>query len=185
MKTDELEKFVSENREGFDEFEPDPAIWAQVQKNTAKQKSFSVYKLMIRVAAVVIIFISSYVFHDYQSENKRSALLMEQADQDQLEEARNFFEAKAYYASLIGDKEKEVFELIGEYPEIKQEIKDEFKAVDAELSELQKDLKDGAMTEVIIESMIQKYRLKLTILEEVLSAISSENNNKKIEQHEI
>lgn len=94
MKTDELEKFVNENREGFDEFTPDPAIWAQIQKNTTKVKTFSIYKLMLRVAAVVVIFVSSYLFHDYRSESKRSALLMKQADQSQLEEARNFLKLK-------------------------------------------------------------------------------------------
>lgn len=185
MKTDELEKFVNENREGFDEFTPDPAIWAQIQKNTTKVKTFSIYKLMLRVAAVVVIFVSSYLFHDYRSESKRSALLMKQADQSQLEEARNFFEAKAYYASLIGNREKEVFDLIEEYPEIKQEIKEEFKEVDQELSALQKDLKDGAMNQVIIEAMIQKYRLKLSILEEVLSALSEDQNTQKTVEHEI
>jgi hypothetical protein len=185
MKTDELEKFVNENRDGFDDLTPDPAIWPQIQKNTTKVKTFSIYKLMLRVAAVVVIFVSSYVFHDYRSENKQSAMLMEAADQSQLEEAKNFFEAKAYYASLIGNKEKEVFHLIKEYPELKNELKTEFKEVDRELSELQKDLKDGAMNEVIIEAMIQKYRLKLNILEEVLLAISEDQNTQKTVEHEI
>ncbi len=185
MKTDELEKFVNENRDGFDDLTPDPAIWAQIQKDTTKVKTFSIYKLILRVAAVVVIFVSSYVFHDYRSENKHSAMLMEEADQSQLEEAKNFFEAKAYYASLIGNKEKEVFLLIKEYPDLKNELKTEFKEVDRELSELQKDLKDGAMNEVIIEAMIQKYRLKLSILEEVLLALSEDQNTQKTVEHEI
>ena len=185
MKTDELEKFVNENREGFDEFSPDPAIWVQIQKNVTTIKTFSIYKLMLRVAAVIVIFISSYIFHDYRSENKESALLIETADQTQLDEAKNFFEAKAYYATLIVKKEKEVFKLAKNYPEITKELKTEFKEVDQELSELQKDLKDEAMNEVIIEAMIQKYRLKLSILEEVLFALSADKNNQKKPQHEI
>ncbi len=185
MRTDELEKYVNENRDGFDEFIPDPAIWAQIQKNTTKVKTFSIYKLMLRVAAVVVIFVSSYVFHDYQSESKRAALLMEEADQNQLDEAKNFFEAKAYYATLIGNKEKELFSLIKDYPELKNELKDEFKAVDKEISELQKDLKDGAKTEVIIEAMIQKYRLKLSILEEVFLALSEDQHTQKTVEHEL
>lgn len=185
MKTDELEKFVNENRDGFDEFTPDPAIWAQIQKNATKVKTFSIYKLMLRVAAVVVIFVSSYVFHDFRSENKQAAMLMQEADQNQLEEAKNFFEAKAYYASLIGHKEKEVFDLMKDYPDLKNELKDEFEEVDDELSELQKDLKDGAMNEVIIEAMIQKYRLKLSILEELLFALTADQNTQKTVEHEI
>jgi hypothetical protein len=41
------------------------------------------------------------------------------------------------------------------------------------------------MNEVIIEAMIQKYRLKLNILEEVLLAISEDQNTQKTVEHEI
>ena len=185
MKSDELEKFVSQNRDDFDDFTPDPAIWAQVQKNIEPKKTISIKRIMYRAAAVLVIFISSYVFHDYRSEKKQSALLMEQADEEQIQEARNFFETKAYYTSMIGNKQKEVFSLTKDYPELTKELRTEFKEVDQQLSDLQKDLKDGASNEEIIEAMIQNYRLKLAILEDVLLELSSENTNEKPLEHEI
>ena len=185
MKTDDLEKFVNENRDGFDDFSPNPALWVQVHKNIKPVKIFSFAKMIYRAAAVIVIFISSYYYHDYRYENKQAALLLEYADPAQIENAKNFFEAKAYYASLILNKEKEVFDLTKDFPEIKKELKNEFKEFDKQISELQKDLKDEASNEMIIEAMIQNYRQKLTILEDILLALKNEKNDKNNIQHEI
>ncbi|PKP32686.1 MAG: hypothetical protein CVU00_11520 [Bacteroidetes bacterium HGW-Bacteroidetes-17] len=185
MKTDDLEKFVSENRDGFDDFTPDPALWAQVQKNIKPTRSFSFQKVIYRAAAVIVIFILSYYYHDYRYENKQAALLLEYADPVQIENAKNFFEAKAYYASMIVNKEKEVSELTKDFPELRRELKLEFQEVDKRLSELQKDLKDEASNEIIIEAMIQNYRQKLSILEDILLALKNDNNDKNNIQHEI
>ena len=185
MKTDELEKFVIENRDGFDDFDPDPAIWAQVQKNVKPVRKISATRILLRVAAVIVIFISSYVFHDYQTESSRATFMMEQADANQIEAAKNFFEAKAYYTSMIGSKEREVFELSKNYPQIKKELISEFKEIDQEQNELQKDLKDGASNKEIIEAMIQNYRIQLDILESVLYELSTEINDEKYQENEI
>ena len=100
MKPDKLEKFVIDNRDGFDDFEPDPAVWAQVQNNIKPVRKISWVKIASRVAAVAVIFITSYVFHDFMSERKQSAILAEQADPEQIEEVNNYFEAQAYYTSM-------------------------------------------------------------------------------------
>lgn len=185
MKTDELEKFVTQNRKGFDDLSPDEALWAKIQTKTKPVRSISVTKILLRIAAVFLIFVASYYYHDYRAEKKQSAFLMSEADAGQLEEAKNFFEAKAYYTSLIGNKEKEVFNLSKDYPEIKQEVKLEFKELDQELTALQKDLRDGASNEQIIEAMIQNYRIKLEILEDLLLELSTVKNEEKNNQHEI
>lgn len=185
MKKDELEKYVIENRNGFDNFDPDPALFAQVQENIRPKRKISVSKIFLRIAAVIVIFISSYILHDYQSESNRATFLMEQADAVQIEEAKNFFDAKAYYTSIIGSKEKEVFGLSKNYPQIKKELISEFKEIDQEQSELQKDLKDGASNKEIIDAMIQNYRIKLDILENLLLELSTETNDKKYQENEI
>jgi len=185
MKTDDLERFVIENRDGFDDFNPDPALWNQVQKNIKPTKSFSFSKMIYRAAAVIVIFISSYYYHDYRYNNKQAALLLEYADPTQIENAKNFFEAKAYYASMIVNKEKEVSKLTKDFPELRKELKLEFQEVDKRLSELQNDLKDEASNEIIIEAMIQNYRQKLSILEDILLALKTDKNDKKNIQHEI
>jgi len=111
--------------------------------------------------------------------------LIEQADANQIEEAKSFFDAKAYYTSMINSKEKEVFDLSKNYPEIKRELLSEFKEIDSEQNELQIDLKDGASNKEIIDAMIQNYRIKLDILESVLRELSTETNDEKHQEYEI
>ncbi len=185
MKPDELEKFVTQNRDGFDDFEPDPAIFAQVQQNIKPARKFNPVKILWRAAAIIIIFVSSYFFHDYQSEKRQVNQLIEQADENQIKEARLFFEARAYYSSMIQNKEKEVFALTKNYPKIKKELKDEFKEIDKEIKSLQNDLKDGVSNQEIIEAMIQNYRIKLEILENVWHELSTEVKEEKTQSNEI
>ncbi len=185
MKTDELEKFVIENRNGFDDLEPDTALFAKVQKNIKPTRKITASKIILRIAAVIVIFFSSYIFHDYQEERNRATFLIEQADANQIEQAKDYFDAKAYYTSMIGNKEKEVFSLSKNYPQIKRELLSEFKEIDKEQNELQKDLKDGASNKEIIDAMIQNYRIKLDILESVLKELSTETNDNKYQENEI
>jgi len=182
MKTDDLEKFVIDNREEFDEFTPDPAVWAQIQSDIKPVRKISWTKIAMRAAAVVVIFITSYVFHDYMSHQDNINMLAEEADAESIEEANSFYEAKAYYTSMIENRQEEVNGLVKEYPEIKKDLKTEFKELDGVLTDLQKDLKDGAANEMIVEAMIQNYRIKLEILEEVLNELKIEKKDINHEQ---
>ena len=70
MKQDKLEKFVSENRQAFDEFEPSLQNWEQINKNIQPKKPNLFLKISWQVAAAIVIFVSSYYFHDYINNDK-------------------------------------------------------------------------------------------------------------------
>jgi len=59
--------------------------------------------------------------------------------------------------------------------------------LDSVYADLRRDLKDNAANEEVIEAMIQNYRLKLEILEDVLSQMRQANNNHNNEEkdHEV
>lgn len=70
MKQDKLEKFVSENRQAFDELEPSMQNWEQINKNIQPKKSNLFIKMSWQVAAAIAIFVASYYFHDYINNDK-------------------------------------------------------------------------------------------------------------------
>ena len=73
MKQDKLEHFIIENRDDFDVYEPSDELWDRIQKSSPKVIQLNWKTIAVRVAAVVVIFIASYFFHDMmQSENTQN-----------------------------------------------------------------------------------------------------------------
>jgi hypothetical protein len=77
-------------------------------------------------------------------------------------------EARAYYSGQISNMEAEVYRISGADSPLRAEIDIEFEELDRVFTELKADLKDNAANEEVIEAMIQNYRIKLQILEEIL-----------------
>ena len=97
---------------------------------------------------------------------------------------RELIEAEAYYSSLISIKKEEVFRLTASNPEVRHEIDMEMVDLDRVFSELKEDLKDNADNEEVIEAMIQNYRVKLDILEEMLLELKQTNESQTEKGHE-
>ncbi len=93
------------------------------------------------------------------------------------------FEAEAYYTAQINTRKQEVFQLAGSNKQLIQDINIEFEELDQVLEELKQDLNDYTATEEIIEAMIQNYRLKLMILEDMLYQMkAADDNNEQNDQ---
>jgi hypothetical protein len=169
MKPDKLEQFILDNRSDFDDQLPSPESWDKIKTNIRPVRTVNWTARMVRVAAAVVIFVSSYIFIDYTLNRGNNGY--DYAEQDDIEILDNIpvlVEAKAYYSSQINHMEKEVYSLAGEDKHIRAEIDMEFEELDRVFNELKTDLKDNAANEEVIEAMIQNYRIKVQILEEIL-----------------
>lgn len=190
MKQDKLEQFIVENRDGFDVYEPSDELWDRIQKPAPKVIKLNWKTIAVRVAAVVVIFIASYFFHDMmQSENNNQIAQqdMEMEDQ-QMEQVQVLMEAEVFYSSQINNTKDEIFQISGNDKELIDDINLDMDELDEIFQELKDDLKDNSDNEEVIEAMIQNYRIKLQVLEEILKQLNktknpkiNENNNK----HEI
>ena len=183
MKPDRLERFVLDNKDGFGPSMPAPDVWDKIQKRERqKENHFNWGMVLSRAAAVAIIFISSYYFHEYRSiVNDRSGDKIEVTGLDQQESAyQEMEEAESYYNSQIKYKKNELFDLTEDSPELQKDINRDLSELDNILSELKSDLKDNAANQEVIEAMMQNYMLKLEILEDMLNQIKPTNkqNNK-------
>ena len=90
-----------------------------------------------------------------------------------------------YYSSEIQFKKQELFQLTINTPEIQKSINAELEELDNLFVQLKEDLGDQANNDEVIEAMIQNYRIKLEILNQMLQQIKTKNrkNNNHEEIH--
>ncbi|MDD4372497.1 MAG: hypothetical protein PHG67_01130 [Bacteroidales bacterium] len=185
---DKLEKFVSQNKEQFDVLEPSPLLWNGVRersilmKNRRLSLNHPLVKWSMRIAAAVVIFVASYYWHDFQSQRSERLL-----SQDQLKPSllTDLLEAGYYYNAKINVETERFYKATADNNSLRDEIQTELDELDQEFLKLKQDLMDNADNEDVIAAMIQTYRLKLSILQDILSQLQSENSGKNISDENI
>jgi hypothetical protein len=185
MSPDKLEKYILDHREDFDDMEADPSVWERISKPEAPVIRINWKDVAWKAAAVAVIFTASYFFHDFMASRKNpDARQLSEMNEEASPMVRELIEAEAYYSSLINMKKEEVFRLTTSNPDVRHEIDMELVDLDRVYSELKDDLKDNAANEEVIEAMIQNYRLKLEILEEMLMVLKQTNESQNENDHE-
>ena len=187
MKTDKLEQFIIDNRNEFDDLEPNPAIWDKIQKREPKTVELNWTKVLVGAAAVAVIFVSSYIFFDYINRQNNVSLVAETevVDPGDAGMYEDLMEAAFYYTSQIEQRKQEFYQLTGNDAPLREEINIELDDLDKIFRELKEDLKDNADNEEVVVAMIQNYRLKLEILEEIVLQMEPAKENTKNNENEI
>lgn len=188
---DKLEKFIKENRNQFDTLEPGDHLWENIAGDDPKIRSINWKDVAMKIAAAVVIFIASYFFHDLINSDGKSEMAFDDKkeiiDEETNPKMNDLYEAEAYYTSQIDIAKQELIDQEDVSPEIKMELRNEFLELDSTYADLENDLKENVGNERVVEAMIQNYRIKLEILEEVLSQLkeTEENKNSKPKEYEI
>lgn len=167
---DKFEKFVKENRESFEFHDPDPEIWNRIESNLRFKNKSGWKQILRRVAVVAVIFSASYVvnemIHRYQhGEYKTGAVATKNTANPGLTEA------EAYYTSLLNQKMDELKPVMANCPALEEELNYDMSELDSVYTDLKKDLKENMANQEVVEAIIENYRLKIRILEDLLSEI--------------
>lgn len=168
MKTDPLEDFMKKNREGFDFLEPSPYLFEKITLNEKKSKKIPLYSSLLKIAIAAAIFVAGFFLSKslYFNNNQSN-------ESFQHENIPALYEARLYYSNLIDQKYHQILTLTQNDPQIENELKSAFSEIENEYKVLSHDLNDDVMNKEIIEVMIQSYRLKLGILEDMLDQMKS------------
>jgi hypothetical protein len=186
MKTDKLEKFIIDHRSEFDDLDPSPALWEKIGKREPEKPEVNWTSILLRVAAVIVIFVSSFIFIDYLNNQDNASQLAEtEIEAEDGEIYQELIEAEFYYSSQIEQRREEFYQVAGNNTPLREEINIELSELDKIFRDLKEDLKDNADNEEVVVAMIQNYRLKLEILEEILLQLDSSNDKKKDHENEI
>ncbi len=184
MKEDRLEQFIAENRDQFDLYDPDDKVWKEVRKTIHSKQRFISWKTVAwRAAAVIVIFAASFMFWEYL--NNSDILIGRQEKKVQKLDIPELREAEIYYTNRVVNKLEELTPLIQQDPELQIELNSDLHELDSIYTELQKDLMDNIANDEVVEAMIQNYRLKLEILEDLLEQLQKTSKNEENEKNEL
>ena len=177
-KYQSLESFIHKNRSEFDSQTPSPELWNHIAKQipvmqaqappTKKQKTALFYIRRIAAIGLIALIIQSawyFIRTDSDTTTLSESALFEIA------------ETTSYYESQIKEKRQQVVNLTADNPAITKEMDLDLAQLDQVLKELKADLKDDVSNPEVISAMIQNYRLRLQIMEQLLDFIEKEKND--------
>ena len=173
---DKFEKFIQEKRDEFDILEPGDGVWSKIERNIKPKKVIKWRMVVGRAAAVIIIFAASYMVHDLIDGRRNEISKVKEKNKKELI-IPEIQEAEVYYSNLINEKLNEIRPMLSDNPVIEEEITMDLNQLDSSYMALKRDLMDNIANQEVIEAMIQNYRLRLSILEDVLSQLKPEEND--------
>ena len=169
---DKLEKYILEHRNELDLYAPDEKIWENIQgKSRVRYLS---RRRVISVAATIAVLLGTtmgimWFGKTGITQNNPPALL----------------ESEIYYSRQLESLINEAQPYFTSNPSVGTDLMNEISSLDSIYLEIKKDLKDNISNEEVIEALINNYRVRILILEEMLLILKEENNNEKISGHEI
>lgn len=184
MKPDNLEKFVLKHRDDFDDLEPDGAMWNVIRLRIQPARKFLYKRIVWQAAAGIGIFLASWVIHDLVRDAEREVAVAEL--QEVGEQMEVLMEAEVFYTSRINTARSEVYRLSGNNNDMMEVLNADLAELEQVFEELKNDLRDEGDNQEVVEAMIQNYRLKLQILEEMLMQLKkSASPEEKTKGYEI
>ena len=173
---DRLENFVRDHQQDFDFHEPSDKLWKGIEKkiDISNRHKFAYY--LSRTAAVAAIFIISFAIQQYFWGNRNEIFIPE------------LQEAELYYSGLISLKLEQIKPMLSEYPILQEGLDHDLSELDSVYNGLKEDLKDNISNQEVLEAMIENYRFRIDILEEMVLFLETDkddfkNNNNS--EHEL
>lgn len=179
---DQFEEFVRNSQAEFDFREPRPELWDDIEESISQKKVIRWRFYLSRAAAVVLIFTASFIAQRVWINVKNNIAERRDAVEINIPELR---EAEMYYSGMINTMLEQVKPLLAEYPYLEEELQTDLSELDSIYDGLKDDLKDNIANHEVIEAMIQNYRLRIAILEDLLLFLepdNEENNTNNIER---
>ncbi len=181
---DPWKSMIDENREAFNQRKPSD-LWSAIEKDLDEQqkkpKTIELWKVY-RIAAILIVAIGVaffVVFNEY-SQPTSVVIIPETENPEPYVYSKELLEVETFYTSEIESKLQEVKSLTDDDLAIQEikELKDEFEKLKSEMG-------DHVNDERVVNAMIQNYRLRLNLLQEILSDLKPEEITSKTTGYEI
>lgn len=183
-KKDRLKDFIEENRMSFDTETPPVMDFSHLGAKEKEPKMIPLFWLY-RVAAIFIVLLSVGAFWVFNHSGGESIAEHINVEKDHSEQEQVDFslsqlssemaELESYYNLQLTEKKKTINELgYGD------EIADEMLILDEEFNALKEELGENVDNHLIVNEMIKNYKLKLDLLESVLSDLQENYEDKNL-----
>lgn len=177
---DRLEEHIRQNREDLDRYNPPAHTWNRIKKNLRKGKN---RRRWINIAAMVVIILGTAVIFYRSGSKTRSEKL---STGEYAQSSPQLHETEIYYNNLINSLYREATPLLTNNPDLRNELNSDLIHLDSICIELKKDLKDNISNQEVVQALIMNYRIKIHILEDMLSVLKEgKTNTEKKKNHEL
>lgn len=165
MGTNNLKKFVDANREAFEVYDYQPDEWKGIAQKLDEADKIPRRSVIIplryvwRAAAMVIVVLGAVLYmswHNWKTQTQEMLMSTE------LQEAGD------YYDQLIAVKVATISKLDRRASDAAFQ---NMAVLDQAFSELKRDLQDQADNEEVVRAMIDNYKIKLEILEQIIQQL--------------
>jgi len=181
---DNLEEYIMKNRESLDRYKPASGNWKKIRKEL-KPVRFSGYR-WISVAAMVAVILGTAVFFLKPKDILSQRSAGEKNFQMMMKGSPQLKEAVIYYNNLANSLYREATPMLSKNPEMEKELFSDISHIDSICSEIKHDLKDNVANQEVIEALIQNYRIKISILEDMLTVLKENDETPdKRKNHEL
>lgn len=174
MQQNDLEKFILDNRSAFDDARPGLKLWAAIEKELDEEEQASPQLRFSRpwyqIAAAVLVLLTvggvGGAYLNQQAQQPTAQSMIEEV-------APEFAEMEQYYNQRI----QENYARLTTYTQ-DPEVDADLQQLDRAMVELREDLTNAPIgqEEMIVQQLIDSYRLKLQILEHILERIENADN---------
>ncbi len=190
MKKDNLERFVRDNREAFDDREPPDGLWqkidsglglppketyagppspfGRIHKNSPKNRPGAMW-LNWRVAAsvAVLVLVGGFWYANHQYGVVR--------EPEMVAASPVYAREVTQYTRLIADKRAELKQMTQDNPALYQEFATDRIRLEKSYKSLRADLPQNPNQDVLIKAMIQNLQIQIDLLNEQLRVIQRVN----------
>lgn len=183
-KKDRLERFVRDNRDGFDVFLPQDSLWDRIENSIPsvpaepqkKVKRLSNPYFDWRIAAGVILALGmGYLFYlnnEYGVTRDPGVALKVPAY------AREFNQ----YNVMIDEKRSEIIKLASNNPELYKDFSADLQSLESSYQNLKSDLGNAPNQEALVRAMIENLQYQVDLLNRQLNIL--QRINKASQSHE-
>ena len=174
---DNLEDFIRKNKAGFDLESPNDEVWQNIQasRKTAQKPSKQVWmfpaKIMRIAASITILCLAAFGTYKLISTDANPIATTENSLPN------NLAELDQYYEQQVGLYMSQVEKVITD-KEILNSVKKDLELLDKEKKSLFDEYGNQIDDEQVIQALISTYRMKIQVLEDILT-LMNENNDQK------
>jgi len=172
---DKLEEFIRKNRDELDQYNPSPEIWNTISGSVKSKKNRIIW---LSSAAMITVILCTSIFFYLGEDRKR--ILNRDSENLIMNANPELREAEIYYNNMYNNLINEASPFLTGNPELERELISDLTQVDSICSSIKKDLKDNVANQDVIEALLNNYRIKIRVLEDMLDLLKeNEETDKK------
>lgn len=191
--SDNLERFIRQNRRDFDQDQPPAELWSKIETTLPAKKNNKLFTLRdiykwSAAAALLVIALTSLYFLVIRKNSHETAdtntqpMKVSPVENIAIAPEDEAAIKEAYHS--IGEKQKELQALTADQPGLYQQFLEDLKALDSSYQALKVQAQNSPNRDVLIRAMIQNLRLQAELLSRQLTITNQLNNNEKKSSNE-